>query len=145
MASSNHGVPWKRQECQDRAQLLEEQVDVHLKTLASSVDVVKPDPQNDSRAADYETIIDEYLDFAERLRQATISSHTIVKPFVRTCDCVETQSAELQHRHQLMGTWSSSVNQTQSPKKRKFVAEAVSYAKLNEWPLERAATVMARS
>ena len=57
--SSNHGVPWKRREYQDRAQLLEEQVDVHLKTLASSFDVVK---QNDSRAADYETIIDEYLD-----------------------------------------------------------------------------------
>ena len=44
-----------------------------------------------------------------------------------------------------MSIWSSSVNQTQSPKKRKFVAEAVSYAKLNERPLERAAAVMARS
>ena len=60
--SSNHGVPWKSQEYQDRAQLLDEQVDVHLKTLASSVDVVKPELQNDSRAADYETMIDEYLD-----------------------------------------------------------------------------------
>ena len=60
--SSNKGVPWKRREYQDRAQLLEEQVDVHPKTLASSVDVVEPELQNDSRAADYETMIDEYLD-----------------------------------------------------------------------------------
>ena len=30
-------------------------VDVHLKTLASSVDVVKPELQNDSKAADYAT------------------------------------------------------------------------------------------
>ena len=32
-----------------------------------------------------------------------------------------------------MVIWSRSVNQTQSPKKRKFVAEAVSHAKLNEF------------
>ena len=33
------------------------------RTLAHSwVDVVKPEIQNDSRAADYETMIDEYLD-----------------------------------------------------------------------------------
>ena len=50
--SSNHGVPWKHRECQDRAQLLEEQVDVHLKSLASTVDVDKPELQNDNRAAD---------------------------------------------------------------------------------------------
>ena len=40
----------------------EEQVDVHLKTLASSVDVGKPELQNDSPAADYATMINEYLD-----------------------------------------------------------------------------------
>ena len=45
--SSNHGVPWKRREYQDRAQLLEEQVDVHLKTLASSVDEAKPDHERE--------------------------------------------------------------------------------------------------
>ena len=45
-----------------RVQLLEEQVDVHMKTLASSVDVVKPEPQNDSQAADYATMIDGHLD-----------------------------------------------------------------------------------
>ena len=33
-------------ECQDRAQLLEEQVDEHLKTLESSVDLVKSELQN---------------------------------------------------------------------------------------------------
>ena len=37
----------------------EEPVDVHLKTLASSVDVVKPELQNDSEAADYVTMVDE--------------------------------------------------------------------------------------
>ena len=40
----------------------EEQVDVHLKNLASIFDVVKPEHQNDSEAADYVTMIDEYLD-----------------------------------------------------------------------------------
>ena len=63
--SSNHGVPWKRRECQDRAQLFE-QVDVHLKTLAPSVDMVKPELQNDSQAADYATMIDEYLDYERK-------------------------------------------------------------------------------
>ena len=75
-------MPWKRREYQNRAQLLEEQVDVHLKTLASSVDVVKPERQIDSRAAEYETVIDEYLDHERRgSRQATISPHTILQPF----------------------------------------------------------------
>ena len=40
----------------------EEKVDAHLKTLESSVDVVKPELQNDSQAADYATMVDEYLD-----------------------------------------------------------------------------------
>ena len=41
---------------------MEEHVDVHMKTVASSVDVVKPEPQNDSQAADYATMIDGHLD-----------------------------------------------------------------------------------
>ena len=91
--SSNNGVPWKRREYQDRAQLLVEEVDVHLKTLASSVDVVKPELQNDSRAADYETMIEEYLDH-ERKGSGKQRSH--LKRFCNrsceTCDHVEIQS-----------------------------------------------------
>ena len=51
----------------------------------------------------------------------------------------------------LDGVWSSSVNQTQLSKKRKFVAEIVFHAKVERvstrrrtWPLGRAAPVMAR-
>ena len=43
----------KHRERQDQAQLLGEQVDVHLKTLESSVDVVKPELHNDTQAADH--------------------------------------------------------------------------------------------
>ena len=57
----------------------------------------------------------------------------------RVPSCGLSCSSTQRHRHLLRGKWSSSVNQTQSRKKRKFVAEAVSYAKLNERPFERAA------
>ena len=40
----------------------EKKVDVHLKTLASSIDVVKPELQNDNQAAYYATMVDEYLE-----------------------------------------------------------------------------------
>ena len=62
--SSSHGVPWKHRGCQDQAQryFQEEQIDVHMKTLASSVNVVKPELQHDGQDADYATMIDEYLD-----------------------------------------------------------------------------------
>ena len=61
--SSNHGVPWKHRECQTKLNSYQEDlVDVHLKILASSVDVVKPELQNDRQAANYATMIDEHLD-----------------------------------------------------------------------------------
>ena len=40
----------------------EKQVDVRLKTLASSIDVVKSELQNDSQGAYYATMVVEYLD-----------------------------------------------------------------------------------
>ena len=62
----------------------EEQVDVHLKTLASSVDVVKPELQNDSQAAHHATMIDECLDH-ERKGSGRHRSHLtrFLRPFVR--------------------------------------------------------------
>ena len=158
--SSSHGVPWKRRECQDSAQLQEKQVDVHLKTLALSVDVVKPELQKDSQAADYATMIYECLDH-ERKGSGRHRPHLtrFRNRSCETCDRVETQSAELRSGLKFCAAAPSSLDghlfeqrESDSVTQEKEIRcrghflrelERVSMRRRTR-PLDRAATVMAR-
>ena len=89
----------------------EGQVDVQLKTLASSVDVVKPELQNDSQPADYATMIDEQLDH-ERNGSGKHRPHLtrFCNRSCETCDRVEMQGPELRSELKSHATAPSSID-----------------------------------